>query len=52
LPPGSTRVEVHLEPADGGTTVTVSHHGLNDDWRADHARGWPIVLDRLLAAAS
>lgn len=51
LPPGSTRVEVELEPAGSGTTVTLRHHGLGVEQRADHARGWPAVLGRLVAAA-
>lgn len=51
LPSGSSRVEVDLEPADGGTTVTLRHHGLTGAVRAEHARGWPVVLGRLPAAA-
>ena len=50
LPPGSSRVEVDLEAAEGGTKVTLRHHGLGGEERADHARGWPVVLGRLVAA--
>lgn len=51
LPPGASRVEVELEAAGGGTTVTLRHHGLAEPERADHARGWPVVLGRLVVAA-
>ena len=51
LPPGASRVEVDLEPDGLGTTVTLRHHGLSGEVRADHLRGWPEVLDRLVAAA-
>lgn len=51
LPPGSSRVEVELETAAGGTRVTLRHHDLAGAVRADHARGWPVVLGRLVAAA-
>lgn len=50
LPPGSTRVEVDLEAADGGTSVTLRHHGLTRHQRADHSRGWPVKLAQLIAA--
>ena len=50
LPPGSSRVEVDLKPAAGGTTVTLRHHDLTGAQHADHARGWPVVLARLVAA--
>ena len=51
LPPGATRVEVDLQPAAGGTTVTLLHHGLMGQERADHARGWPVKLSALVAAS-
>lgn len=51
LPPGSTRVEVSLDPDAGGTTVTLRHHGLGLEQRADHARGWPVKLEALRLAA-
>jgi uncharacterized protein YndB with AHSA1/START domain len=50
LPPGSSRVEVDLEPNAGGTKVTLRHHGLSGEERADHARGWPVKLAQLVAA--
>lgn len=50
LPPGATRVDVHLEPAAGGTSVTLRHYGLGAAERADHARGWPLKLGQLAGA--
>lgn len=50
LPPGASRVEVDLEPAGHRTKVTLSHHGLSGETRVDHARGWPVVLQRLVDA--
>jgi uncharacterized protein YndB with AHSA1/START domain len=50
LPPGSSRVEVDLEAAGTRTLVTLRHHGLSGDVRADHARGWPIKLQELVQA--
>jgi uncharacterized protein YndB with AHSA1/START domain len=47
LPPGSSRVEVDLEAAGQRTKVTLLHHGLTGEVRADHARGWPVVLKQL-----
>lgn len=50
LPPGSSRVEVDLEATGSRTLVTLRHHGLDRDARADHARGWPLKLQELVAA--
>jgi uncharacterized protein YndB with AHSA1/START domain len=47
LPPGSSRVEVELEAAGPRTLVTLRHHGLNGETRADHAVGWPLKLQQL-----
>jgi uncharacterized protein YndB with AHSA1/START domain len=49
LPP--SRVEVDLEAAGHRTKVTLRHHGLSGKERVDHARGWPVVLERLVAAS-
>jgi uncharacterized protein YndB with AHSA1/START domain len=50
LPPGSSRVEVDLEADGQRTLVTLRHHGLHGEVRADHARGWPLKLQELAAA--
>jgi uncharacterized protein YndB with AHSA1/START domain len=49
LPPGSSTVEIDLEAAGSGTKVTLRHHGLSGEERADHARGWPVKLGQLAA---
>lgn len=50
LPPGSSRVEVDLEAAGTRTLVTLRHHGLGGEARADHGRGWPLKLGELVTA--
>jgi uncharacterized protein YndB with AHSA1/START domain len=50
LPPGSSRVEVDLEATGSRTLVTLRHHGLSGEVRADHARGWPLKLQELVGA--
>ena len=48
VPPGSSRVDVTLEPEEGGTRVVLRHHGLpDDDQRRHHAGGWQMYLSRL-----
>jgi uncharacterized protein YndB with AHSA1/START domain len=47
LPPGASRVEIDLQAAGQRTLVTLRHHGLSGEQRADHALGWPVVLQRL-----
>lgn len=51
LPPGSSRVEVTLEPRDDGrrTWLRLVHHGLSDDGRLRHDDGWTRFLERLMA---
>ena len=49
--PGSTRVEVTLEPDGEGTLVTLRHHGLPDASRDEHRLGWTTALARLPTAA-
>jgi uncharacterized protein YndB with AHSA1/START domain len=51
LPPGASRVEVDLEAHGQLTKVTLRHHQIIGEVRADHARGWPAVLRRLTIAA-
>lgn len=46
--PGSTRVEITLEPTDDGTLVRLVHHGLPDgEPTAHHRMGWELYLPRL-----
>jgi uncharacterized protein YndB with AHSA1/START domain len=49
--PGSSTVEVTLEPRDGGTWLRLVHRDLPASERADHDAGWGTMLDRLAAAA-
>lgn len=54
IPPGSTRVEITLEEADGGTELRLVHLGLPAAEIESHRGGWAYFLDRLasrLAAA-
>ena len=52
IPPGSTRVEFTLAPTDrGGTMVEIEHRDLPDEHLPSHRAGWPMVADRLAAAA-
>jgi uncharacterized protein YndB with AHSA1/START domain len=53
LPPGSSTVEITLEPDGEGTIVRLRHTGLPDDeLRQQHREGWVRYLDRLSVAAS
>lgn len=48
VPPGSTRVEVTLQPSAGGTWVVLRHCDLPGDAQRDHHRsGWELYLERL-----
>ncbi|WP_136612205.1 TIGR03086 family metal-binding protein [Sinomonas albida] len=49
--PGSSDVTITLEPADGGTNVTLVHAGLSAEQEAMHAQGWDHYLERLVALA-
>jgi uncharacterized protein YndB with AHSA1/START domain len=40
IPPGSTTVEIALEPEGAGTTVRLTHRGLPEDAVGDHTGGW------------
>jgi len=52
VPPGSSTVEVTLEPDGDGTFVHLRHSGLpTDDWRRVHHDGWDLFLSRLQDAA-
>ena len=53
VPPGSSTVEVELEPADGSTVVRILHRDLpTAESVASHTRGWDHYLPRLVIAAS
>ena len=47
LPPDASTVTVTVEPADGGSRVTLVHEGLNDEQAAMHAEGWNHYFERL-----
>lgn len=53
IPPGSTTVEIDLEPAaGGGTRLTLVHRGLEPFAADAHAGGWVHYLTRLATAAT
>jgi uncharacterized protein YndB with AHSA1/START domain len=53
-PPGSSRIEVDLEPLDDGTgtRLTLRHSGLPSASSAGHDEGWRHFLDRLAGAVA
>jgi uncharacterized protein (TIGR03086 family) len=52
LPPDASTVVVTVEPADGGSRVTLVHEGLDLEQAASHAEGWKHFLDRLETLAA
>jgi uncharacterized protein YndB with AHSA1/START domain len=50
--PGSTRVEVTLEPDGDGTLVRLRHFDLPPEARELHGEGWQLFLGRLAEAAA
>ncbi len=52
VPPGSSRVEVTLEPDGDGTLVRLRHYDLPEQAREMHGQGWELYLGRLAIAAS
>ena len=51
VPPGSSRVEVSLEPDGDGTLVRLRHLDLPEESREIHGQGWDLYLGRLASAA-
>lgn len=47
LPKDASTVTITVEPADGGTLVTLVHEGLTEAQAARHAEGWNHFFDRL-----
>jgi uncharacterized protein YndB with AHSA1/START domain len=53
LPPGSTTVEITLEPVAEGTLLRLVHRGLpSPEACAAHEEGWAHYMDRLATVAS
>jgi len=51
VPPGSSTVEIDLEPDGQGTRLRLVHRGLPDGAIASHAEGWDYFLPRLTAVS-
>ena len=52
LLPDTSTVTVTVEPADGGTRVTLEHDGLTEEQTASHAEGWNHYFERLEKVAT
>ena len=52
VPPGSSRVEVTLEPDGEGTLVRLRHLDLPEETRQIHGEGWDLYLGRLAVVAA
>ncbi|MFL5796968.1 MAG: SRPBCC domain-containing protein [Actinomycetota bacterium] len=52
LPPGATTVEVELTPDGEGTVLRLTHRGLPEEARGEHAAGWDHFLPRLVEVAA
>jgi uncharacterized protein (TIGR03086 family) len=52
LGPDASTVTITLEPAEGGTLVSLVHDGLTDEQVASHLEGWNHFFSRLQRAAS
>ncbi len=51
VPPGSSRVEISLEPDGDATIVRLRHTGLPAEAAGDHRHGWELYLGRLTAVS-
>jgi uncharacterized protein YndB with AHSA1/START domain len=52
VPPGSSTVEISLEPDGDGTILRLRHSGLPAERRESHAHGWQHYLGRMTVAAA
>ena len=52
VPPGSTTVEIVLEPIASGTRLRLTHRGLSGPMSDAHSGGWTNYLARLATTAS
>lgn len=52
IPPGSTTVEITLEPHGTGTRLRLVHRGLSEPMADAHAGGWTNYLARLATVAA
>ena len=52
LLPDTSTVTVTVEPADGGSRVTLEHDGLTEEQAASHAEGWSHYFERLEKVAT
>ena len=52
VPPGSSRVEIVLEPDGEGTLVRLRHLDLPEESRRIHGEGWDLYLGRLAVAST
>jgi len=50
--PGSTTIEITLQPEGDKTLVRLAHRGLPEDAVADHTHGWEHYLSRLAVAGT
>jgi uncharacterized protein YndB with AHSA1/START domain len=51
IPPGSSTVEIDLEPLGDGTRLRLLHRGLPNEAMQSHADGWDFFLGRLTDVA-
>ena len=51
VPPGSSTVEIDLEPDGDGTRLRLVHRGLPEAALASHTEGWDYFLPRLVSVA-
>src|SRR2546428_4440466 len=51
VPPGSSTVEIDLEPDGEGTRLRLVHRGLPEGAPASHTEGWDYFLPRLVSVA-